>query len=106
MGQIYELVGPEIVSFKEIYELLFKYTGRRRCLLNLPFGMAKIQATFLSILPHPPLTRDQVQSLKTDNVVSKTAQGLSDLGVKVTDMDLILPTYLESYRPGGRFADV
>ena len=105
-GQIYELGGPEIVSFKDIYERLFRYTGRRRCLVNLPFGLAKVQATFLSVLPHPPLTRDQVESLKTDNIVSEAAQGLADLGITPTAMDLILPTYLESYRAGGRFADV
>ena len=105
-GQIYELGGPETISFKEIYQRLFQYTGRRRCLVSIPFGLAKVEATFMSLLPHPPLTRDQVESLKTDNVVSKTAQGLSDLGVTATAMDVILPTYLESYRCGGRFADV
>lgn len=105
-GQTYELGGPEVVSFKEIYQHLFEYTGRRRCLMNLPFVLAKVQATFLSILPHPLLTRDQVESLKTDTIVSKTAQGLSDLGVVPTAMDVILPTYLESYRSGGRFADI
>ena len=104
-GQTYELGGPDVVTFKEIYQKLFEYTGRKRCLVNLPFGLAKVQATFMSILPHPPLTRDQVESLKTDNIVSKKAQGLADLGVESTAMSLILPTYLESYRAGGRFAD-
>ncbi len=105
-GQIFELGGPEIVSFKEIYERLFKYTEQRRLLVNLPFAIAKIQASFLGLLPKPPLTRDQVESLKTDTVVSMSAKGLSDLGVTPTAMDVILPTYLESYRPGGRFADI
>lgn len=105
-GQIYELGGPEVVSFKDVYERLFHYTGRRRCLVSIPFGLAKVEATFMSLLPKPPLTRDQVESLKTDNVVSKTAQGLGDLGVTSTAMDVILPTYLQSYRSGGRFADV
>ncbi|MEM7650923.1 MAG: complex I NDUFA9 subunit family protein [Pseudomonadota bacterium] len=104
-GQVFELGGPDVVSFKEIYQKLFKYTGRTRCLVNLPFGLAKVQATFLSILPNPPLTRDQVESLKTDNVVSSGAKGLSALGVTPTAMSLILPTYLETYRAGGRFAD-
>ena len=105
-GQIYELGGPDVVTFKEIYQKLFEYTGRKRCLVSLPFGLAKVQATFMSVLPNPPLTRDQVESLKTDNVVSKKAKGLADLGVHSTAMSLILPTYLESYRAGGRFADI
>ncbi len=105
-GQIYQLGGPEVVSFREIYERLFQYTGRRRCLMSIPFPLAKVQATFLSLMPQPLLTRDQVESLKTDNVVSEGAKGLSDLGVSQTAMDVILPTYLESYREGGRFADI
>ncbi len=105
-GQVYELGGPEVVSFKEVYQRLFKHTGRKRCLVRLPFGLAKVQATFLSVLPHPPLTRDQVESLKSDAVVSKTAAGLKDLAIEPSSMSVVLPTYLESYRPGGRFADV
>jgi uncharacterized protein YbjT (DUF2867 family) len=105
-GQIYELGGPDVVSFKEVFELIFEHTGRRRCLINLPYGIAKIEATFLSMLPNPLLTRDQVESLKTDNVVNEDALGLDDLGVAATSMDIILPTYLQSYRQGGRFADL
>ena len=105
-AQIYELGGPEVVTFKEIYERLFAYTGRRRALISLPFGVAKIQATFMSVLPNPPLTRDQVESLKTDTIVTKGAKGFKDLGVTPKGMDVILPTYLETYRKGGRFAEI
>lgn len=105
LGKTYELGGPEVVSFKEVYERLFKHTGRERMLVSLPFGLAKIKGVFLSILPNPPLTADQVESLKTDNIVSKKALKLEDLGIKPTGMSLILPEYLAQYRPGGRFSD-
>ncbi|HOO81935.1 MAG TPA: complex I NDUFA9 subunit family protein [Alphaproteobacteria bacterium] len=103
-GQIYELGGPDIVSFKEIYEILSRYTGRKRSYISLPFWLAKVQAVFMGLMPKPLLTCDQVESLKTDYLIKPSAQGLSDLGVKITGMDTILPTYLESYRSGGRFA--
>ncbi len=103
-GKIFELGGPDIVSFKEIYQSLFHYTGRPRMLVSLPWWIAKIDAAFLSLLPNPPLTRDQVESLKTDSVVSKKAQGFADLGVKPNAMGLILPRYLEHYRAGGAIA--
>lgn len=104
-GRIYELGGPEILSFKEIYERLFKYTEQPRALVPLPFGLAKVQACFLGLMPKPLLTRDQVESLKTDNVVSVDASGLAALGVNATGLDVILPTYLARFKPGGRFAD-
>ena len=104
-GKIYELGGPQIVSFREVYELLFKYTGRRRALITLPWGLAKIQSRFMALLPNPPLTPDQVESLKEDNIVTDTALTIEDLGIQATGMAQILPTYLEHYRAGGRFAE-
>lgn len=105
-GKIYALGGPEILSFKQIFERLFSYTGQTPILLSLPFGLAKIQAAFLSMLPKPLLTRDQVESLKTDNIVTNDELTLSDLGVNPTALDIILPTYLVRYRAGGRFGTV
>lgn len=105
-GEVYELGGPDIVSFKEIYETLFEHTNDPKPLLNLPWGIAKLQGKILSLAPTPPLTADQVETLKVDNMVSDTAKTLKDLGIKAVAMDCVLPTYLARYRPGGRFADV
>ncbi len=104
-GKIYELGGPEVLSFKDIYEKLFAQTGRKRMLVSLPWGIAKIKGCMLSLLPKPPLTADQVESLKTDAVVANDALCLSDLGIAPTSMDVILPTYLARFKPGGRFGD-
>ncbi len=104
-GQVYELGGPDIVNFREIYERLFKETRRKRCMVYLPFSLAKVEGAFLGILPNPLLTMDQVESLKTDSIISEDSQGFKALGINPTSMDLILPTYLERYRPGGKFAE-
>ena len=53
----------------------------------------------------PPLTRDQVELLRTDNVVSPGAPGLADLGVQATALEAMLPTYLFRYRKGGQYAE-
>ncbi len=103
-GKTYQLGGADIVTFKEIYEKLFKYTGRTRKLIKLPFALAKIEAAFLSLLPKPLLTPDQVESLKTDNIVEDGALGLNIFDITPKSMDLILPEYLAVYKSGGRFA--
>lgn len=105
-GGSYELGGPDVVSFKEIYEILFEHTNDRKPLVTLPFGVAKLQGKVMSLAPNPPLTADQVESLKVDNVVSDKANTLADLDIKAKSMDVVLPTYLARYRPGGRFADI
>ncbi len=105
-GGIYELGGPEVMTFREVYNYVFKWTGHKKMLMVLPFGLAKVKASFLQLAPGCPLlTTDQVESLKTDNVVSPYALGLADLGLVPTGMELIVPGYLERFRSGGRFAE-
>jgi len=102
-GRIYELGGPKVYSFQELMEILLHETRRRRLLVPLPFALAEIQAAVLERLPVPPLTRDQVRLLRHDNVASPDMPGLRDLGIEPTALEVIVPTYLERYRPGGRF---
>lgn len=105
LGQIYELAGPETVTFKEIFDIIARYTGVKRPYVTLPWTVAQVQAMFFNLLPNPLLTPDQVESLKTDYVISENALTLQNLGINPTAMDVILPTYLSRYRAGGRFAD-
>jgi len=106
-GTIYELGGPEVRSFKQLMEYVLKVTERRRLLLPLPFALAKFQAAFLQYLPKPPLTPDQVELLRTDNVVSPAAETeartLSGLGIEPTAMQVIVPSYLWRFRKTGQF---
>ncbi len=104
-SNIYHLGGPEVVTFKEIYQILLAEINRDRALVTLPWGIAKIQGSFMSLMPKPLLTRDQVKSLETDNVVAKGVAGLKDLGVEPTAMGIILPKYLSNFKKGGRFAN-
>jgi uncharacterized protein YbjT (DUF2867 family) len=100
-GRTYELGGPKIYSFRELVELLLAEIRRKRLLIDLPFGLAAFQARLMSILPNPPLTPDQVELLKSDNIVSSGAMGLAALGIDPTAVEAILPTYLDRFRRGG-----
>lgn len=104
-GQSYQLGGPEIVTFKEIYQILLSEINRGRALISLPWMVAKIQGSILSLMPKPLLTRDQVTSLQTDNIMDEGAKGFKDLGVSPTAMGTVLPRYLSNFKKGGRFAD-
>jgi NADH dehydrogenase len=104
---IYELGGPEVKSFRELMELMLREIDRKRLLMPIPFWAAKLQAFFLEMLPGKILTRDQVELLKTDNVVSAEAmrenRTLQGLGVPQTSMEAILPGYLWRFRTAGQF---
>jgi NADH dehydrogenase len=103
-GRLYELGGPRVYSFKALMELLLAEIGAKRLLVSIPWTIARWQAAFAELLPGPPLTRDQVELLKSDNILSGSAPGLEALGLKPTAAELILPTYLDRFRRGGRFS--
>ena len=102
-GKTYELGGPDIFTFKQLMAITLRHSERRRALVPVPFGLLSFGATFASLLPNPPITRDQVKLLKQDNVVAKRASGLADLGIVATSVESVLPSYLDRYRPRGLF---
>jgi uncharacterized protein YbjT (DUF2867 family) len=106
-GTIYELGGPEVRTFRQLMEYVLATIERRRLLVPLPFPLAKLQAQFLQFLPKPPLTPDQVELLRSDNVVSGRAiregRTMQDLGIDPTAMEVVVPSYLWRFRKTGQY---
>jgi NADH dehydrogenase len=104
---VYELGGPEVLTFRELMEYMLATIERRRLLVPLPFGLAKLQAMVLQYLPNPPLTPDQVEMLRHDNVVSAQARDegrtFDGLGITPDGMEAIVPSYLWRFRKTGQF---
>ncbi len=106
-GRIYELGGPETVTFRRCMEMVCEQTDRKRLLVTLPWFAAKIMAKTTGWLPGAPITSDQIILLQTDNVVSPDAvkgkRTLPDMGIKPKSLASILPSYLSRFRPQGQF---
>jgi NADH dehydrogenase len=106
-GAVYELGGPEVKTFRELMEYVLAVTERKRLLLPLPFGVARLQAMVLQYMPKPLLTPDQVELLRTDNIVSDaaTADGrtLAAFGIEPAAMEAVVPSYLWRFRKAGQF---
>jgi uncharacterized protein YbjT (DUF2867 family) len=107
-GAAYELGGPDVLSMREIMKLILKITDRSRMLISLPFALARLHAAFLQFAPGPlKLTPDQVELLKSDNVVSDAAKSagltLEGLGIAPDSLEAIAPQYLWRFRPAGQF---
>jgi uncharacterized protein YbjT (DUF2867 family) len=108
-GATYELGGPEVLTMREIMELILATTERKRMLVSLPFGLAKLQALFLQFAPGAfKLTPDQVALLRNDNVVSDAAKAagltLEGLGIAADSLEAIAPQYLWRFRKTGQFS--
>ena len=109
-GQIYEIGGPEVLSFKQLLDKTQSWTGRKRSYLRLPFWAAKLQAILMTPLPNAlrPITLDQVRSLQIDNVVSdaakKEGRTLAAFGINAPHTtEAVVPNYLERFRARGQY---
>lgn len=105
-GRTYELAGATTYTFRELMTLILQETCRQRPLVSIPFGVASLIAGVASLSPWPPITPDQVRLLKSNNVMTKGALGLGDLGIEPASLEAILPTYLWRFRPQGQFQTV
>ena len=93
-NKIYDLVGPVVKSFAEIFDVILKHQGKKRIYLPLPFFAAKIVAFFLETLPNPLLTRDQINLLHHDSVSAKGLVNLKKVVKNPASMETIVKNYL------------
>jgi NADH dehydrogenase len=107
-GAIYELGGPDVLTFRQLMQFTLDTIERRRALMPLPFPLAGLMASVLQFAPGAPLTPDQVELLRTDNVVSDEAKRdgrtLDAFGVTPDAIAAIVPTYLWRFRKTGQFS--
>jgi uncharacterized protein YbjT (DUF2867 family) len=71
-GHTFELGGPDVVTWDELYDRIKTTLGKRRAKLHIPFGLMRANAAVIEAVPGPtPVTRDQVKMLEAgDNVVT------------------------------------
>jgi len=110
-GTIYELAGPEIITFRQLLDRVQEWSQRKRLYLPLPFWVAKFGALLTLPLPNRmrPLTVDQLRMLKSDNVLSAATQAdertLAGLGIEHPHtMETVVPSYLQRFQPHGQYA--
>ncbi|MBI1340392.1 NAD(P)H-binding protein [bacterium] len=111
-GRVFELGGPRIYTMRELLLFIGNTIARPRLLLPLPFIIATPMGYVIGALSRlnpffgPPLTGDQTQLLKQDNVPADDAPGFAALGIdRLESIEAIVPTYLWRFRPQGQFQE-
>jgi len=106
-GKIYELGGPEVLTYRQLVDKVLAETKRSNPILPLPLWVGALLALPMSILPKPPVTADQVKLLGVDNVVSAQAiaekRTIAAFGIVPRPLDAVLPTYMWRFAPNGQF---
>ncbi len=103
--QVIECVGPEILTFKEILQILLDLINKKRILLPFPTPIAKLTAKFFQLMPKPLLTEDQLRLLKYDNISSGKYKTNFEIGIpsKLFFKEEV-KKYSFMWRDGGQFS--
>ncbi|MGL6159715.1 complex I NDUFA9 subunit family protein [Microbulbifer sp.] len=89
-GQVFELGGGSVYTYRQVLQVVMSHLGRRRVLLPVPFTLWRLLVATLSLMPNPPLTRDQLVLMQSDNMVGENAKTFADLGIDPYSLEDLL----------------
>lgn len=91
-GRSLELCGPRDFTLRELVEYTGRRIGRKVKVIGLSDGLSRLQGRIFQYLPGKPFTFDNYLSLQVDSLCERN--GLGELGIQSTDVDIVVPTYL------------
>ncbi len=94
-ASIYELGGPQIFTYRDLLSSIARHLNRKRIMLPIPFVIWELLAALASVLPNPPLTRDQIDLMRDDNIVDLDAAGFAELGIEPRGLEDLLSMCLD-----------
>jgi NADH dehydrogenase len=89
-ANIYELGGAQILTYKDLLSTIARHLNRKRLMLPIPFVIWELLAALASVLPNPPLTRDQIELMRHDNIVALDSAGFAELGIEQCGLEDLL----------------
>lgn len=91
-GQAYCCCGPQVYTLAELVRYVGRLCGRPRPVIALPEALARIQAGLLELLPNPPLSVDNLDSMDVDSVCPSGEQ--LPFGAVPAPLEAVAPGYL------------
>ena len=92
---VYELAGPRVYSYEQVVRTIARNAGLRPMLMRTPFGLWDAVAGLAEILPHPPLTRNQVELMQIDTTASGNLPGFREFGISPRSLEEELEAMLK-----------
>ncbi|CAI08036.1 complex I NDUFA9 subunit family protein [Aromatoleum aromaticum] len=91
IGETFELAGPRVYTLRELVEYISELASAPRPILPLPNGLAMMQAALMEWLPNPIMSRDNLRSMRVDNVASGAPL---PFGMTPTPLEAVAPSYI------------
>jgi NADH dehydrogenase len=87
VNRTFELGGPDVVTWNELYLRIAKVLGKRRRLVHVPFGVARAGARLTQWAPRAPLTVDQVAMLAGPDNVTSSDEAVATFKLPLVPLD-------------------
>jgi len=91
-NQNYSLCGPRVYTLRELVCYVSELSGAPRPIVPLPRGLAQVQALLLEVLPGKLMSRDNLASMREDNVCDGPFPEV--FGVQPRALETVAPEYL------------
>lgn len=100
-GRTYDLGGPRTYALEELVQYVARTLGRRRVVVPLPAPLATLQAALLERLPGKLMTRDNLASMRVDNVCAEGFPAV--FGFQPSPLEAVVPEYLAASASRARY---
>ena len=91
-GQVYELAGPKVYTFRQLVQQIMIALGVRRPIIGLSDALSYVQAFMMELLPIKLMSRDNVRSMEVDSVSAGPFPAI--FGIEPTPLEAVMPEYL------------
>lgn len=95
-GQTFDLAGPTVYTLRQLVEYVSALVGKPRPVIGLPEGIGMLQARLMELAPQPLMSRDNVRSMRVDNVASGEPM---PFGMTPTALEAVAPAWLGTAGP-------
>jgi uncharacterized protein YbjT (DUF2867 family) len=88
VNQMFELGGPDVVTWDELYDRIRRVLDKRRATVHLPYGLVRAGAVVVEKLPIGlPLSRDAVTMLEFEDNVTDINPAVETFDIKPIRLD-------------------
>jgi NADH dehydrogenase len=100
-GQVYELAGPKIYTFRQLVQKVMDTLGIQRPIIGLNNALSYTQAFMMELLPVKLMSRDNVRSMEVDSVSHQPFPAV--FGVEPVALEVVIPEYLVDFTSRGAY---
>ena len=86
-NKLFELGGPDVVTWDELYRTIARVLGKRRALVHVPFSVARTGAQLTQWAPGAPLTSDQVAMIAAGDQVPAGSEAVDTFRLPLLPLD-------------------